>query len=371
MPATNDASDQAPDESRSQIPDAWHTKVHERLHLPLPVPWTLIGALFFLGGYYTLPNRPPLQDVAFYFSRPGNERGPNGESLQEWVDGPQDPRRVLILGYIALLIAAGGSGVVFCERVLDRATDAFPDCMTMDPADARVWVTEWHLRIFRPRAHLVVGLVVGLAYVGFGYQMVEDLYGGGFSRAYVHFLCFVVGLVSGPILWIMYQSSRMISSLGRKEELHTSVLDAGTSALRLVSLVVFKISVIAIFLYLIGLLYFLLNPQFKGNLLPAIAAAVLGLAVLWYFAGSQLNIRGALIQRKREKLRELVNRLEESYQVAADRPSEANFKSLDNLLQLQKTVNGKSSWAFGMEQLLFILGSVVVPVVCALLKLLE
>ena len=128
---------------------------------------------------------------------------------------------------------------------------------------------------------------------------------------------------------------------------------------------------IAVVLYLIGLLYFLLNPQFKGNLLPAIAATVLGLAVLWYFAGSQLNIHAALVQRKREKLRDLADRLEESYQVAADQPSEANFTSLGNLLQLQKTVNSKSSWAFGMEQLLFILGSVIVPVVCALIELLH
>jgi hypothetical protein len=371
MSATNDASDYVPDESRSQIADAWHTKVHERLHLPLPLPWTLIGVLFFLGGYYTLPNRPPLQDVAFYFARPESQRGPNEKPLQEWIDGRQDPRRVLILGYMALLIAAGGSGVVFCERVLDRAADAFPDCVTMDPANAREWGTRWHLRIFRSRAHLIVGTLVGLAYVGFGYGMVGDFYEGGFSMVYAHFLCFVVGLVSGPILWVMYQSSRMISSLGSEEQLHTSVLDAGASALRLVSLAVFKISVIAVVLYLIGLLYFLLNPQFKGNLLPAIAATVLGLAVLWYFAGSQLNIHAALVQRKREKLRGLVDRLEESYQVAAKQPSDQNFKSLQNLLQLQKTVNSKSSWAFGMEQLLFILGSVIVPVVCALIKLLE
>ena len=86
-----------------------------------------------------------------------------------------------------------------------------------------------------------------------------------------------------------------------------------------------------------------------------------GAFIILYFIVPQINIHKTLVGVKHQRLKALVEQLDHTFDLVASEPSPENINRLRDLFQLQDIVNGKRSWAFGMGELLMLIGSVLVP----------
>ena len=162
------------------------------------------------------------------------------------------------------------------------------------------------------------------------------------------------------MLWMMLGIARLMSSLGSTVSIAPSIFDSSTSALRAASSVLWKISLSAVFLYLLGVSIRVLCPAERG-VLDMIVTAFFGVFVVLYFIIPQLNIHKTLVGLKRNRLSTLVKQIDNTFDAVASTPTPENIGQLRDLFDLQRVINGKTSWSFGVGELLALIGTILVP----------
>jgi hypothetical protein len=73
---------------------------------------------------------------------------------------------------------------------------------------------------------------------------------------------------------------------------------------------------------------------------------------------------------KHEKMRSFSKHLESSLESAIESPTSENVTRLKELLELQKHLDGMDDWPFNIQQILSILGAIIIPILLVIFKIL-
>lgn len=164
------------------------------------------------------------------------------------------------------------------------------------------------------------------------------------------------------MLWTMLGIAGMTWSLGKDVKIKSSVFDSNTSALMGVSSVLWKVSLIAALLYVLGVSQIALCSA-KPSPIGVATMVIFGLFVILYFIIPQINIHKTLLLLKRKRLKVLVKQIDNAFDDVAKNPTHENISQLRELFDIQNVLNGKKSWSFGTRELLMLISSVVIPLI--------
>lgn len=341
-------------------PDAWQTKVQEFLRLPFPLPWLCIaGVLFALG-------------VLIEVFLGHNLESANQSTTQS--GGLKHP--VVLLGIQCAVIAGITNSVILFEYLMDRVADTYPLLIDEINERASAWISHWYSIIFWSKRNLIVGLLMAILITFSSGHESAKLFTSFMKPgspiwmlgwAYSYFITFTLGFMSGSCLWIVLGIALMFLSMGKDVQIKSSIFDSKTSILRMASSVLWKVALILSLVYLLGIsaVYFC---DVGKNAHSVIIMVVFGFFILAYFVVPQINIHKHLVRLKQNRLRVLVEQIDQSFDRVADNPSAENISQLRDLFHLQSIVNGKKSWSFGFGELVALIGSILIPLVLFLVN---
>ena len=312
-------------------PDAWQTKFQEKIGLPFPIPWIIVGIGTFMFGF----------------------------ALKQMLPAPlMDLRMVAIL---SALVAAIANSVVYYENILDRATESIPHLLREDADGIERWLDKWYGYIFWSSRNVYSGVLLCIVCI------VSIYFSGGLGRgnagaAFGYVMIGLIGFLGGSMFWTMIGIAKMTSSLGSSVKIRASIFDSQTSTLKIASGIIWRVAITAAVVYLLGVSMY---PICGVNLAGTIYVIVIGFGafIFIYFIAPQVNIHNTLLELKRDRLRVLVVQIDKTFDRVADDPTLDNIGQLRDLFNLQKTLNGKAAWAFGTKELLSLLGSVLIPLI--------
>lgn len=312
--------------------DAWQTKVQAWMIAPFPFPWLIIGGLLLAAALMVAGFR---------------ELG-----TRQWA----------FLSLQATLIAALANATVFAERVLDEVADSFPALLGKNETSTKEWLYYWYDNIFWSKKNLVAGMCAMPVVFVCSWLIAPNVFMTSGAEVAAHFLNLIIGFLGGSLVWVMIGIARLMLSLGSKVEIKPSIFDTTTSPLRAASGVLWKISLVASLVYALGL-----SMCFVCSLtLPPINLLVLvlsGLFLLFYFVIPQMNIHRTLMRIKGERLGDLIVHIDRAFDEVTRDPTPANIGRLRDLFDLQHVVNGKRVWSFGLQELLMLVSSILIPLV--------
>ncbi len=313
-----------------ESPDAWQTKVSQALLLPFPLPWLLIASIVF-GASCGI--------VALF--------EPNSETIT-------------FLAIEAILIAAIANAVVFYERLLDEIADVFPKLVTGSEDASKQLIEKCYRNTFWSRNNIWSGIGLAALLVIADLLSPFKLFSSTPGIICAHFLCFAIGFLGGSMLWTMLGIARLMLSLGRDVELKLSIFDSSTSPLRTASSIMLKVSLTAVLIYLLGTSIYIVIPT-EPQLTNIVLAGAFGCFLLLYFIIPQFNIHKALVHIKEDRLSKLVAKIDGAFDEVTGDPTSDNIGKLKELFELQHVVNGKRAWSFGVNELIMLIGSIVLP----------
>lgn len=313
-----------------ESPDAWQTKVQRFLRLPFPLAWVLIAAALLVIGYAIVVSCEP------------------------------DTRVLRLLILQAVLIAAIANAVVYSELLLDEVADAFPGLLDEQQDKTQEWVRHWYQDIFWSKKNILVGLALGALVGVTSTETVPRFFESAIGRCCGYFFACAIGFLGGSMLWTMLGIARLMASLGSDVSIAPSIFDSSTSALRAASSVLWKVSLTAAVLYVLGVSIRVLCPAERG-LLNVVMTGSFGVFVVLYFIIPQVNIHKTLVRLKRSRLSALVEQIDNTFDKVADSPTSENIGQLRDLFELQRVINGKKSWSFGVGELLALIGTILIP----------
>lgn len=313
----------------AEIPDAWQTKFQLYLKIPFPFTWLLIGGVMFAFAW-AVAYRLGLSDTAIRF-----------------------------FGFQALLIASIGNGVVYFEQLLDESADAM-EKLVDDKTLAREWTDGWYNTIFWSKSNVVMGFCLATLTTVSGLFTLTTQFNSWPGIVCASVFNFSVGLLGGSMMWAMIGIARLMLSLGKDISITASIFDTSTSPIRSASTLLWKVSLTAILIYLLGMsIYFFCSIELQ--LFNVLLSAFFGLFLVLYFVLPQVNIHKTLVRIKGERLSALVGQIDKSFDTVTQDPNPQNIAQLRELFDIQSVVNGKRSWAFGTNELLLLIGSIAIP----------
>jgi hypothetical protein len=319
-----------------ESPDSWQMKFQEKVGLPFPFPWILVGLIIFGIGYAII------------------------------INFGEDTQTIRPIAILCVLIAVIANAVVFFERLLDEVADNYHELLDGETDETKKWIDGWYDNIFWSKKNLICGFLLAVLCVLFGAQSTASLFSTLPGILYSYLTSFFTGFLSGSMLWTMIGFARLTSSLGRDVKIKPSIFDSETSALRTASSVMWKVSVTASMVYLLGIsIYYFCSLELNVAMMFILLG--FGIFIVLYFIIPQMNIHKILMKLKRGKLKSLIFQIDKVFDKVAIDPSQENINQLRELFQLQTVLNGKSVWSFGTKELLILLGSVLVPLIVFLL----
>lgn len=320
--------------------DAWQTKIQSYLRLPFPLPWTIIAGTLFAIGYV----------VHVKFG-----------------GGPLSLRALAVLSTILAVVA---NMAIYLEKLLDEVAVAFPRLLDEEKEVTKDWLDKWYDNIFWSRKNLIAGLLAGCLLAWTGTTVAPQMVPSTAVRNYIYFLDFAIGVLGGSLAWMMFGFARLTASLGHEVRIRPSIFDASTSSLRAASSVLWKISLAGALTYVLALsVYFFFSAAL--NTANAVMIVTAGLGVVFYFIVPQMNIHKTLRKLKRGRLDLLVTQIDSSFDQVAENPTPENMKRLRDLFDLQKVVDSKKAWSFGIGELIALIGLIFVPLFLFLMSYLR
>jgi len=169
------------------------------------------------------------------------------------------------------------------------------------------------------------------------------------------------------MFWTMIGIARLLFSLGKDVNIRPSIFNTTTCALRSAAGALWKASLIAVFVYALGISTVFLSPS-RPSLIAIAVIGLFGVFVIVYFVYPQINVHRVLSRLKRQKLEALIRQIETSFDKVTQEPTPVNIAQLRDLFDLQHIVNGRSSWSFGIREFLILISSVIIPLLLILLK---
>ncbi len=316
-------------EFKSHI-DAWQTRMHSFLHLPLPLPWMGVGIFLFGIGYLVFLRYNESQLGLSYY------------------------------GILSLIIACAGNAAVYLETILDEVADNYPLLLNEDCEQISEWLNKWYRTIFWSPKNVIAGIVGGIVIIKMATLVVPIMYDSTAGALYAYFLDFLVGVTSGSFAWMMFGVARLTSSLGKEINIKPSIFDTNVSPLRVASSLMWKVSLLGVVLYVLGLSVIYITPIPPDKFNYAVIVAT-GAGIMFYFIVPQLNIHKTLKNLKQGQMNRLVTQIDSSFSSVAADPKPENIQRLKDLFELQKILNRKRSWSISAIELLTLLGTILVP----------
>ncbi|MBN1883997.1 MAG: hypothetical protein JW876_00570 [Candidatus Krumholzibacteriota bacterium] len=309
--------------------DAWQTKTQMLIRLPFPLPWIIIAGILFLIGW-----------ALVFFS------GENSNTLR-------------LLALESALIAAIANSVVFFEMLLDDIASNVSTLLNEEEDRAKEWISDWYQNIFWSRKNMLVGLFLGSICFFLHVFVNISVFHSMTVKIYSSFNIFVIGFLGGSMFWTMLGIAGLTNSLGKDVNIKASIFDSKTSFLRLASSMIWKVSLTASSVYILGISMYFFCLQINEYILAIVM--IFGAIILLYYILPQINIHKTLLEIKHSKLQSLVKQIDLAFDNVAAQPTAENINQLRDLFHLQDIVNGKRSWAFGIGELLKLIGSVLIP----------
>jgi len=312
--------------------DAWQTKVQDILWAPFPIPWIAIsGALYGIAIPILLLAEP---------------------TSEQWK----------LLAIEATIMAALANATVYMESLLDEVADNFPRLLAEPDDKVKIWIGKWYTTIFWSRKTIIAGVFGAVAIVVMGMGVVPELFHSFIGRAYAFFFDALIGFLGGSLAWTMLGIARLTSSLGRDISIKPSIFDTATSPIRAASSVLWKVSLVGVLIYVLLISIYpicSITPDIV-NIIGIMTAAI---AVLIYFVVPQLNIHKALKRLKQQRLDLLVQQIDLTFDEVASGPTPTNITQLKELIELQRYVNSRKSWSFGIRELIALVSSILIPLI--------
>jgi hypothetical protein len=313
-----------------ETPDSWQMKIQNITMLPFPLAWIVFSLLLLLIGY----------------------------AIITWENDQENALRLIILD--ATLIAALANSVVFYEKLLDEVADNLHYLLDEPEDKSKKWIEYYYMDIFWSKKNMIAGLILGVICLFVAFTSGFELFNSLIGKIYLFILSYIIGFFGGSMFWTMLGFARLTSDLGKKVQIKTSIFDSKTSVLRTASSVLWKVSITASFVYILGISsYFLCSL----NLCSVTFLIILffGIFILLYFIIPQVNIHKTLSKIKNQRLKLLVDQIDITFDKVSSGPTPDNINQLKELFHLQSIVNGKKSWSFGANELLILIGTVLLP----------
>jgi hypothetical protein len=320
--------------------DAWQTKVQHVVGIPFPGTWIAFSTLLFLCALAVIELFEP------------------------------DFSSLTLIGIECVLIAAAANAVIYYENILDEVADAFPNLLDNEKNNIKEWLSNWYNTIFWSRKNIYIGIIIGLFISLTGLFIIHRFYSSIPGKLIGSLIHFAIGMLCGSMMWVMIGIARLMSSLGRNIAIKPSIFDTATSPLRAAAMVLWKVSIVAALIYFLGISIFFFCPSSQNTCGLSISGGF-GVFLILYFIVPQVNIHKTLLNLKGNRLRALVFQIDSSFDKVAEDPSQENITQLRDLFELQKVVNGKNSWSFGLKELLILMGSVIIPLIIFLIDFLN
>ena len=318
-------------------PTTWQGYIEKVVPLPFPIPWLIVGLLIFC-----------LVEIGAWL-----------------VHTPY--KCIPMFAISAFLIAGAANAVIFYARQMEHFFTELSKFAEVSPEKLDKWYLHRFIRVFSVIPNLGSGIILGVCIV------VVTLQAGavipGFIGKIIHGgVLFLIGLAGGSMLWVLLGVAWMISDIGRGLEIKIPIFQSKTGGIRSVSHLILRVSIVAICVYLLGISLLPFIPHQKG-LLQLTVAFGFGVFVIGYFVLSQWNISRAIQMAKEKRISKLLPSVEKAFERVTNDPSAENLRNLRELFDLQKTINNTSSWSFGIREMLILLGSVIIPLLVALIQL--
>ncbi|MBU2623116.1 MAG: hypothetical protein KKD92_12445 [Proteobacteria bacterium] len=313
-----------------ESPDSWQMKIQNFTRLPFPLAWILISLILLLIGYavITIENEPI------------------------------NAMRLIILN--SVLIAAIANSVVFYEKLLDDVADNLHSLLDEPNEKTKKWITYYYTEVFWSGKNIVAGLILGSICLLASINVNSEVYLSINGKIYSLFTAFIIGFFGGSMFWTMIGIARLTSDLGKEVQIKTSIFDSKTSLLHTASSVLWKVSITASVVYILGVSsYFFCS--IKLSLVNFLIILIFGIFIVLYFIVPQINIHKTLVRIKSQRLKSLVDQIDITFDKVSANPTPENINQLKELFHLQSVVNGKKIWSFGTNELLILIGTVLVP----------
>jgi hypothetical protein len=312
-------------------------KVQEFMKLPFPLSWLFIAGALFLVGYVI---------VVVY---------------------KEDSGRIPLFAVNTALIAASANAVIFFEMLLDQVADTFPDLLAEKKEKVENWIHDWYDNIFWSKKNIMSGFVLGVLIIVARTGEISRMFTSTAGKCYIYFIYFSVGIVAGSMLWCILGIARLMLSLGKGISIRPSIFDTNTSSLRTASSILWKISLVTMLIYVLGISQ-ICFCTIEVDPFSKILISFFGMFIVLYIIIPQINIHKTLLRIKQERLGSLVKQIDKTFDDVAEDATHDNINQLRELFDLQCVVNGKKSWSFGIGELLVLISSVLTPLVLFMLK---
>jgi hypothetical protein len=313
-----------------ESPDSWQMKIQNITMLPFPLAWILFALISFLVGYVIIKLE--------------------NDHINAF--------RLIIID--STLIAALANSVVFYEKLLDEVADNLHYLLDESEEISKNWIKYYYNDIFWSNKNIVTGFLLGALSIVLSISSGLELFNTLIGKIYLLTLSFLIGFFGGSMFWTMIGFARLTSDLGKKVQIKTSIFDSKASVLRTASSILWKVSITASFVYILGISSYLIciTKLFLVNLLTIV---FFGVFIVLYFIIPQVNIHKKLSGIKSQRIKSLVDQIDNTFDKVSSSPTPENINQLKELFHLQAIVNGKKSWSFGANELIILIGTVLIP----------
>ena len=320
-----------------ESPDSWQLRVQNITRLPYPLAWVLISFALLSVGWGI---------VQF--------------------TGENAPVSSLLL-FDALLISVLGNAVIFYEKLLDNIADNLWFLLDESEDKIKKWIEYYYNDIFWSNKNLVAGFILSCICVYLSKKSITFPISFIIVKYYLFALAAIIGFLAGSHFWAMVGFARLFSNLGKDVAIKASIFDSKTSLLNSASKILWKVSLSASMIYVLGVSVYFICPL-ELTMANMIVVGFFGFFLILYFVLPQLNIHRTLISLKQERLSSLVNQIDVTFSEVSSSPTSENINQLKELFHLQSIVNGKKSWSFGMLELITLIGTVLIPLILFFLR---
>lgn len=286
---------------------------------------------------------------------------------------------LLSISLLFTAIVFYGNVFIYCSRALKDFQLVLPNFINLpDSSDVGRWFQEQLGAILNSKwmgflgSAVAVGIVSTVAYVTEWYSFPHSWFGNNiYLKLYLTIVLGIVSFCMGAHVWLLFATALFVRRLGKIKIVKVSIYQHPSTSVKAIGTLFFKFSFSALGIYILWILAVLSSPL-KEEVGYAILGwiIVMGILLVAYFVFPQYEIHKIMSELKHEKMRSFSKYLESSLESAIESPTSENVTRLKELFELQKHLDGMDDWPFNIQQILSILGAIIIPILLVILKIL-
>ena len=189
-----------------------------------------------------------------------------------------------------------------------------------------------------------------------------------FSLTVLAIIVTLIGFLGGTLLFVILRIAIMIHRIGNIEAIKVSVYQHPLSSIKAVGSLLFRISIIALFVYFFGISMLFTGIKQHGGMV-FIIIAFFGAVVVLFFILPQVKIHQIMFKVKHQRLRDFSVHLESALEQVTMDPSQINIQRVRELFEIQKSLNGMGEWPFDLQLLLLLITGIAIPIAVVVIQI--